>query len=105
MSEELNNQTETSEQELPLPPATFEWLVISLSMQAEMFLGRIQTDEERPTINLNAAQHYIDMLAMIQEKTKGNLTLDEQRMLENSLTELRFRFVMAAEEKRKAETA
>ena len=44
-----------------------------------------------------AARHAIDMLAMIQEKTRGNLSLEEQRMLENSLTELRFRFVQASE--------
>ena len=37
------------------------------------------------------------MLAMIQEKTKGNLTLEEQRLIENSLTELRFRFVQASQ--------
>jgi hypothetical protein len=37
------------------------------------------------------------MLAMIAEKTKGNLSLDEQRLIENSLTELRFRFVQVSE--------
>jgi hypothetical protein len=39
------------------------------------------------------ARHMIDMLAMLGEKTRGNLTLEENRMLENSVTELRFRFV------------
>ncbi|HPQ15604.1 MAG TPA: DUF1844 domain-containing protein [Bryobacteraceae bacterium] len=45
------------------------------------------------------ARHYIDLLGVLQEKTRGNLTLEEQRYLENSLTELRFRYVQAAEEK------
>jgi hypothetical protein len=35
---------------------------------------------------------------MLQEKTRGNLTLDEQRMIENNLTELRFRYVQVADE-------
>ena len=37
------------------------------------------------------------MLGMLAEKTRGNLSLDEQRLIENSLTELRFRFVQASE--------
>jgi hypothetical protein len=36
------------------------------------------------------------MLALIQDKTKGNLSVEEHRLLENSLTELRFRYVQAA---------
>ena len=72
-------------------------------MQAEMRLGLIKLgegmDEE---LNLPAARHTIDMLAMIAEKTKGNLSLDEQRLIENSLTELRFRFVQVSESSSKA---
>jgi hypothetical protein len=92
-----------SESEIPLPPATFEFLVFSLKMQAEMRLGLLKLgegmDEE---LNLPAARHTIDMLAMIAEKTKGNLNLDEQRLVENSLTELRFRFVQVSENAAKA---
>ena len=87
-----------SESDIPLPPPTFEFLVFSLKMQAEMRLGLLKLgegmDEE---LNLPAARHTIDMLAMIAEKTKGNLSLDEQRLVENSLTELRFRFVQVSE--------
>ena len=50
--------------------------------------------EEKPEApNLPAASHAIDMLAMIADKTRGNLTMEEQRLVENSLTELRFRYV------------
>jgi Domain of unknown function (DUF1844) len=87
-----------SESAIPLPPPTFEFLVFSLKMQAEMRLGLLKLgegmDEE---LNLPAARHTIDMLAMIAEKTRGNLSLDEQRLIENSLTELRFRFVQVSE--------
>jgi len=44
------------------------------------------------------ARHAIDLLAVLMEKTKGNLILEEQRLLENSLTELRFRFVQVSDE-------
>lgn len=81
-----------------MPPATFEFLVLSLKMQAELHMGLIQLDEdEKAEPNLPVARHTIDLLAMIQEKTKGNLSMDEQRLIENSLTELRFRYVQAVE--------
>ena len=83
-----------------LPPATFEFLVLSLKMQAEVQLGLMHFGEEkdRPEPNLPLARHSIDMLALLLEKTKGNLTTDEQRLLENAVTELRFRFVYVSEQ-------
>jgi hypothetical protein len=99
MSEEAKDQAQAEEFEMPLPPPTFQWLVLSLSMQAEMHMGRIPTEPgEAPKANFKAAQHYIDMLGMVQEKTRGNLNLDEDLMLNNTLTELRFRFVQARQE-------
>jgi hypothetical protein len=93
-----------SEERPPLPPATFEFLVFSVRAQAEMNLGLTYfgKEEEPPEPDLELARHSIDMLAVIQSKTKGNLSLEEQRLLDNSITELRFRFVQAtqkAEEK------
>ena len=84
--------------EMPLPPATFEFFVLSLKMQAEMSMGLIHFGDEkdRPKPDLRVARHSIDLLAMIGEKTKGNLNMDEQRLIENSLTELRFRFVQVS---------
>jgi len=87
----------------PLPPASFAFLVISLRAQAEMQLGLMrfgEDDKEGPDLPL--ARHSIDLMAMLLEKTKGNLDLDERRLLENSLTELRFRFVQASEDAAKA---
>jgi hypothetical protein len=91
---------ETSEDhELPIPPATFEFFVLSMKMQAEVAMGLIHFGEEkdRPKPDLRVSRHSIDLLAMIAEKTRGNLTMDEQRLIENSLTELRFRYVQAVE--------
>ena len=82
----------------PPPPPTFSFLILSLKWQAEMQLGLLPFGEEKPEPDLAHARHSIDMLAMLQEKTKGNLTPEEQRLIENSLTELRFRFVNVSED-------
>ena len=81
----------------PLPPASFDMLVLSLAMQAQMELGGGMKPEGQPP-NLDIARHTIDLLAMLQEKTKGNLSMEENRMLENTLTELRFRYVQVVGE-------
>ena len=53
--------------------------------------------------DFDLARHSIDMMNVLLEKTAGNLTLEEQRLLENSLTELRFRYIQVVEESKKAE--
>jgi Domain of unknown function (DUF1844) len=89
--------------DMPLPPATFEFFVLSMKMQAEMSMGLVHFGEEadRPKPDLRVARHSIDLLSMIAEKTRGNLNLEEQRLIENSLTELRFRFVQVSESEAK----
>jgi hypothetical protein len=95
-----------SENEIPLPPATFEFLVFSLKTQAEVRLGLLKFGEENDEgPDLLAARHAIDLLAMIHEKTRNNLSTEEQRLIENSLTELRFRFVQVSETVGKSKVA
>ncbi len=102
---ERETESPREAEEFPLPPPSFDYLVLSLRTQAEVHLGllRLGAEEEEggPGPNLRLARHTIDLLAMLQEKSRGNLTLEEQRLLENSLTELRFRFVQAMEDSRK----
>jgi len=90
-----------SDQEYPLPPATFEFLILSLKAQTEMHLGMYHFGDEkdRPEPDFRIARHTIDLLAMLQDKTRGNVTMEEQRLVDNALTELRFRFVQAMENK------
>lgn len=76
-----------SEPRFPLPPASLEFLVFSLRAEAEVRMSE-------PDLAL--ARHSIDMLAILQDKTRGNLTPDEKWLLENTLTELRLRFVQAS---------
>jgi len=103
MSETEANTPEQAEQEIPLREPSINWFTLSLRMEAEAHLGLFHFGEEkdRPKPDLKAARHAIDMLALLQDKTKGNLTLEEQRLLENTLTELRFRYVQAFEESSK----
>ncbi len=84
--------------DFPLPPASFTFLVESILMQTQMHLGLMHFGEkdEGAEPNLALARHSIDLLAVLEEKTKGNLTTEEQRLIENGLTELRFRFVQVS---------
>ena len=73
-------------------------------------LGEVVYDEssfpvELPPPDFAIARHNIDLLAMLQEKTKGNLSIEEQRALDNSVTELRFRFIEARERHAREESA
>lgn len=82
------------------PPASFDMLVASLVMQAQVAMGMLPIpgqENEKPEINLPWAKHAIDLLGVLEEKTKGNLSLEEQRLLGNSLTELRFRYLGASQ--------
>jgi Domain of unknown function (DUF1844) len=91
------------EARMPLPPASFLFLTLSLRAQCEIQLGLMHYGEgEKPEPDLDLARHTIDLMGVLHEKTKGNLTLEEQRALENSLTELRFRYVQVSDEVAKA---
>jgi hypothetical protein len=90
--------------DFPVPPANFLFLVESILMQAQMQLGLFSLggEEEKSEPNLPLARHSIDLLGVLQEKTRGNLTVEEQRLLENGLTELRFRYIQVSEELNRA---
>ena len=95
-----------SDQEFPLPPASFEFLVLSLKAQTEMHLGLLFTgQEDQPEPDFRIARHSIDLLAMLQDKTRGNTSIEEQRLIENTITELRFRFVRAMQTQPKKHVA
>jgi hypothetical protein len=102
----MSDETQQA-QSFHLPPASFEFLTLSLRAQAEVQLGLMHfgPPEEKPEPDLEMARHSIDLLAVLQEKTRGNLTLEEQRTLENSLTELRFRYVQVMEDSKKEKAA
>ena len=83
--------------EPPPPEINFVTFVVSLSTQALMHLGEIPdpmtNQRER---DLGAAQHIIDILGMLQDKTRGNLDHDEESLLRSILFDLRMKYVESA---------
>jgi hypothetical protein len=77
-----------------MPEASFLALVDMLAGEAAMCLGMVKhpTGAEMP-IDLDTARHLIDMLGMLQQKTMGNLSAEENDVLENILAYLRMQFV------------
>jgi hypothetical protein len=76
-----------------LPPMDFERLVQSVYMTAIMQLGGATPEGEQPRVDIIGARQSIDMLGVLEEKTKGNLNPDETRLLDSALFELRMAFL------------
>jgi hypothetical protein len=76
---------------------TFTTFVLSLSTAALQHLGVSTTEgeDQKPEVNLPAAQQTIDILEMLAEKTKGNLSEEEDKLLGTLLYDLRMRYVEA----------
>jgi hypothetical protein len=80
-----------------LPPGDFSSLVSLLATQALFAMGLIATEENaEPKKDLRLAKFQIDMLESLEEKTKGNLTEQEQKFLAGALGQLRMGFVEAS---------
>lgn len=79
-----------------MPPAlSFTAFVISLASSAAIHFGDLaDPNTGQPTdVNLEGASQMIEILALMEEKTKGNLTAEERSVLDQVLYELRLRFV------------
>jgi hypothetical protein len=80
----------------PMPELTFSTFVYSLSTSVLVHLGEIpEPVTEKMEKNLPLAKQTIDILGILQEKTKGNLTPDEEDLLNGFLYDLRMRYVKA----------
>jgi hypothetical protein len=78
---------------------SFSSFVMSLATTAAVHFGEIHDPATNATeVNLPAAGQIIDILAMLQQKTSGNLTPDEHKLLDDVLYELRLRYVEARKE-------
>jgi hypothetical protein len=85
----------------PRPEISFSSFLLGLSTQALMYMGEISpAPGQPPQTDLSAAQQMIDVLAMLQQKTTGNLDSGEAAMLENALFDLRMRYVELAKKDR-----
>jgi hypothetical protein len=93
MSEEPNKSSSPGE----LPPPSFPLLIATFASQASVAFGHVPNPIDGKTeVRLDLAKHAIDMLAVIEEKTMGNLTQQEASMLENVLHQLRVAYVEAS---------
>ena len=82
------------------PTLDFNALVLSLGSSVIVHLGEAPdptTDQKREKPEFAMAQQSIDLLAMLQEKTRGNLTPDEARFLDNMLYDLRMLYVQVSQ--------
>ncbi len=79
-----------------LPTLDFSTFVLGLIGTAYVHLGDAPSPEGQAERNLLLARQDINLLGLLQEKTKGNLTGDEERLLEQGLCDLRMRYVEVA---------
>lgn len=89
--------------EHPDPGITFTGFILSLATTAAVHFGDIEDPNtgERNEPNLPAASQMIELIAMLQERTKGNLIEPEERLVDDLLYELRLRYVQAQQGERR----
>lgn len=90
--EERSEQTQTKE----LPPLDFSSFILSLANTALFQLGLIKGPETGIEKDLQGARQTIDIIALLEEKTRGNLTDQEQKIVSEALYQLRMAFVDAS---------
>lgn len=80
-----------------MPEVTFHAFIMSLNTSALYHLGEIADPSTgKRIVELDLARHAIDTLTLMQEKTKGNLTVDEGELLKTILYDIKLRFVNAS---------
>jgi Domain of unknown function (DUF1844) len=93
-AERLDTAIRSANPGMDHPPAmSFEQLVQSIYMTAMMQLGAAAHEGQQPQVDILGARQSIDMLGVLAEKTKGNLTAEETRLLDSALFELRLAFL------------
>ncbi len=93
-AERLDTAIRSTNPGMDHPPAmSFDQLVQSIYMSAIMQLGGATREGQQPQVDVLGARQSIDMLAILAEKTKGNLTEDETNLLDSALFELRMAFL------------
>ena len=81
-----------------LPPASFSVLVSSMLTQIFFALGAIEdTQTKKRHVDLAMAKHQIDMLAVLEEKTRGNLSEEEKKLLDRAIYEARMQYVQTSQ--------
>ena len=103
MADEKNTTNVCGEGEVPdkeghcvMPEVTFSTFVMSLNTSVLYHLGELPDPESgEKFVNLDLARHAIDTLVVLEQKTKGNLTVEEAELMRNILYDVKMRFVNA----------
>jgi hypothetical protein len=96
MSETPEKKSATNQ----LPPPSFSLLIATFASQATVAFGHVPNPIDGKTeVRLDLAKHAIDMLTIVEQKTKGNLAPDEAAMLDSVLHQLRLAYVEASARK------
>jgi hypothetical protein len=94
LAEKIEDDAEAAEAQAQLPPADFRTLASTLVSQSLLYMGAIPDPMTgQRMLHLDYAKHHIDLLGVLETKTKGNLDAEEEKMLTQSLSELRAAFV------------
>jgi len=84
----------TEEEHVPLPNIDFSTFILSLSSNALLHLGLMENPfTKKVERNLPMAKQTIDIVSMLKDKAKGNMTTDEENLIENLLSDLRLKYV------------
>lgn len=92
------SESATGRRRAAVPQASFAGLVQTLLTQALFYLGDLGTRSGQTVVDLDLAKLQIDLLGVLEEKTRGNLSDAEKQLLDNALYEVRMRFVAVARE-------
>lgn len=83
-----------SKERVPLPPPSLSLLITTLATQAMVALGVVPSPiSGKPELDLEQAKHFIDTIALLQDKTQGNRTDEESTMIDSVLHELRMAYL------------
>ena len=96
---EVTQDTQTASEHThePAPPLAFSSFIFSLGTSALMLMGeKLSPDQPNAPVNLPQAKEIVDILSILEEKTKGNLTSDEAAVMKDMLYTLRMKYVEAA---------
>ena len=100
---EVTQDTQTASEHThePAPPLAFSSFIFSLGTSALMLMGeKLSPDQPNAPVNLPQAKEIVDILSILEEKTKGNLTSDEAAVMKDMLYTLRMKYVEAASGKK-----
>lgn len=103
--EKPGEPTGETPEDMRMPEASFAMLITTLASEAMMGLGQIPHPMTgKAEVSLEQAKYFIDTLEILEAKTKGNLSAEEQQALQGMLYQLRMAFVAAKKEAGEATT-